>query len=354
MTTAGSVDLERLKGMIPIEDLARELGLDVRGRQARCFNAGGHKNGDKNRSLGFDAKTNRFKCFACGKSGSVIDLYSEVKGVSIKQAIDELAGRSGDRGTGGYCKMQGRVMKNASTIAIRDTDRGPGVIGDGKKSAEIYKALKEFCGEPDKDSTVYLTGPNRGLTLETIKRFQIFSVKDYHGTDAYLKKTFPAEQLRQAGLVSEGGNFLFWKHKILVPFFRGERIVFLQGRTLLSDGPKYMHIKKPVPLFNVDTLKDMKPGERVYLCEGVFDAMILEQSGRKAVAILGVNNFKPGMVELFRGVEVVLCLDNDEAGSSGTKAIGDIFFQAGRGIKTKTLPAGVKDITEYFTQGGRS
>lgn len=34
---------------------------------------------------------NKFKCFGCGKSGSVIDLYAQIKGISIKEALKELA-----------------------------------------------------------------------------------------------------------------------------------------------------------------------------------------------------------------------------------------------------------------------
>jgi DNA primase len=109
-----------------------------------------------------------------------------------------------------------------------------------------------------------------------------------------------------------------------------------------------MHLKRPVPLFNTDTLKDLKAGDKVYICEGVFDAMMLEQQGYKAVAILGVNNFKPEMAELFKGLEVVLCLDNDESGKLGTQTLARVFLFNGQSGKTKTLPDGVKDITEYF------
>ncbi len=354
---AGSVDLDRLKAAILIEDLARQLGLDVRGRQARCFNAGGHKNGDRNRSLGFDTKTNRFKCFACGKQGSVIDLYAEVKGTDFKSAVDALADLAGIARNPGSGNIPGPGAKNAHTVAIRATQKEPARLETTGKMTEIYHALKDFCGTLAPEGMGYLTGSTRGLTPETVCRFQIFGINDYQATNKYLSDRFAREDLKQAGLVSDNGNLIFYKHKILIPFLEGGKIVFLQGRkTEAGDGSKYLMLKdRPVPLFNADTLKDLTPGAKVYICEGVFDAMSLAQRGFNAVAILGVNNFKPDLAASFNGLQVVLCMDNDEAGRKATQTIADIFFRAGQGVKQKTLPEGVKDLTDFFlsnTKGG--
>ena len=62
-------DLDTLKDAIKITDLAITLGLQVEGKTAHCF-----KHQDRTASLSFDTKTNRFKCFSCNISGSVIDL----------------------------------------------------------------------------------------------------------------------------------------------------------------------------------------------------------------------------------------------------------------------------------------
>lgn len=338
-----NIDLEALKRAIPITDLARDLGLQVKGRQARCFNAPMHKRADKTPSLGFDQRTNRFKCFACGASGSIIDLYKEVKGVDVKDAIADLAQMAGMQksSTG---KPENRAKKGVfkpQTPRHQERADNGGLTG-------IYEALRDYCGEPDTQSLAYLTGASRGLTKETITRFGLFSVKDYNATNKFLRGKFSLEQLQGAGLVSEAGNLIFYQHKIIIPFTAGGRIIFLQGRRTDDQHPRYMHLKKPVPLFNTDTLKDLSTADRVYICEGVFDAMMLEQHGYKAVAILGVNNFKPEMATLFKGLDVVLALDNDDSGRQATQALGRLFMLQGQAVKTKVLPDGVKDITEYF------
>lgn len=343
VTPQTGIDLDALKRAIDITDLARDLGLQVKGKQAKCFNAPMHKRGDKTPSLGFDAKTNRFKCFACGASGSIIDLYKEVKGVEVSQAIRDLAQMAGmEKSSMGT--PQNRAKKGIPQPQTPQRQDGLN-LGD---FGAIYEALKGYCGELDTQSLAYLTGASRGLTPETIKRFGIFSIKDYNATNRFLKEHYSLEQLQGAGLVSEAGNLLFYQHKIITPFYAGGRLVFLQGRRTDADHPRYLHLKKPVPLFNTDTLKGIRAGERAYICEGVYDAMMLEQHGYKAVAILGVNNFKPEMANLFKGLDVVLCLDNDESGREATKALARLFLLQGQSVKTKLLPDGVKDITEYF------
>ena len=335
-------DLDTLKDSISITDLARDLGLQVRGKQARCFNTGQHKRGDKTPSLGLDTKTNRFKCFACGVQGSIIDLYKEVKRVSLSEAINELKKMAGLLpSTGRPAKRAENIYKQAGPSYTAKTPLKTPTKG-------IYEALGGYCKGLSKEAYNYLTGPQRGLTKETLRRFKLFSINDYQATNEFMKRSFTREQLNEAGLISDTGNLIFYQHKIIIPFIESGRIIFLQGRRTDNQHPKYMHLKRPVPLFNTDTLQNLTKGERVYICEGVFDAMMLEQNGFKAVAILGVNNFKPDMAELFSGLDVVLCLDNDEQGKQATQALARIFLSQGQSVKTKTLPEGIKDITEYY------
>ena len=60
----------------PIEDVAKELGIEVGRHKALCpFHE------DRHPSLHFDVKRNRYKCFACGESGDAIDLVMRYNNV---------------------------------------------------------------------------------------------------------------------------------------------------------------------------------------------------------------------------------------------------------------------------------
>lgn len=351
MITGNRIDLDGLKRSIDIAGLAAELGLEVRNRQARCFNSAMHTNNDRHFSLGFDVKTNRFKCFACGESGTNIDLYMKVRGVSFPEAIQHLAQKAG------YMPqqtLQRPKYKNRDNTGNKNSPDTAHVFNP--QNSKIYRALECFCDGVDQESLDYLTGMKRGLSPETIKRFRLFSIKNYRKVNEYLTNNFSLEDLEGAGLLSrkndtkEERNTIFYKHKIIIPFVTDGRITYLQGRRLDDEHPRYLNIRPDVPLFNAALLKELHRGERIYVCEGVFDAMILQQYGYNAVAILGVNNLKQHMITALNEYDVVLVLDNDEAGRRATQEMAKIFLLNGKKIKTKRLPADVKDVTEFFLQ----
>lgn len=331
-TKHNPAELEDLKQRIDIRDLASRLGMQLRGKQARCYNSEQHKHGDKNFSLGLDINENRYKCFACGVGGSVIDLYMGVQKVDFKQALDELRGLYGLENP-----TNPQAHKPRAIIAQK---------AEKQENRAVYKRIAELESGLDDEAKTYLLG--RGLTEETLTRFKLFSIRDYKTTSDTLKSEFSMEDLRRAGVVGEKDTFIFYKHRILVPFFEGEDVVFYQGRRVDNEQPKYLMPREvAVPLYNINTLKAKTKGTRVYVCEGVFDALIMEQEGYHAVAILGVNNFKPEWAEMFRGLEVVLALDNDEAGKKTTDELARLFYLQGMNTKTIELPQGIKDITDY-------
>jgi len=345
-----NIDLDRLRASIQITDLAKGLGLAIRGRQARCYNSTAHKHGDRNFSLGLDTKTNRYKCFACGEAGSIIDLYKGVKGVELSQAIKELASMAGLTPQA----QAGQETHHSTIYKPFEPSQTPASEPIGAYS-DIYEELLRACEGLDTESRDYLTGASRGLTDETINKFLLFSIKDYPKTNKHLKERFSEDELQKAGLLSDEGNLIFYKHKVIIPFTQDGRVIYLRGRYLengnaKTDKAKMLGLKGHTTkrLFNAEILADLKQGDKVYICEGEFDAMILDQNNFNAVAILGTTNFNADDIDLFKGLDVILCLDNDEAGQRATQEVAKMFLLKGHGVKTKQLPENIKDITDYF------
>lgn len=83
--------IDRVKREVSLNDLLDYYGIDYnidrRGWQAvRC---GFHD--DRSPSASVNLDTERFTCHACGISGDVVDIVSEVEGISIGEAIEFLA-----------------------------------------------------------------------------------------------------------------------------------------------------------------------------------------------------------------------------------------------------------------------
>ena len=75
-----NIDLNEIRAM-PIEEVVAKLGIEVGRHKALCpFHE------DRHPSLHF--KNNRFKCFACGASGDVIDLVMRYVDISFKEAVE--------------------------------------------------------------------------------------------------------------------------------------------------------------------------------------------------------------------------------------------------------------------------
>lgn len=343
-----SINLERLRSELNIMALAQDLGLEIGKKNARCFNYGTHKNNDKSYSLSFDTRRNRFKCFACDAGGSTIDLYVGVKGVEPKEAMHELWDM--------YFNSDGKPVKSAfvyraspakGLIDKKQLERET-LIG---KFSDIYEALLFWCRGVDGESMKYLTGPTRGLTSKTIEKFGLFTIRDYKACADFLSKGWSAEDLRMSGLVSENGNLIFYKHHLIIPFYQNKRVVFLQGRRLDNEHPKYLHLSGvEVPLFNVDTVKGRNKISPLYICEGAFDAMMMEQEGNNAVAVLGVNNFKTKQIEWCRQLNrpIKVMFDNDEAGKTAAEKIMlDLMF-AGVESSLGEIPAEYNDVTDFY------
>jgi hypothetical protein len=89
----GIPDAKFIRDRIPIQDVARELGLEVNGRKAHCWRIEAHRNGDSNPSIWFSRK-NRGVCHVCDARGwSNIDLVMMIQGLNIADAIHWIAGR---------------------------------------------------------------------------------------------------------------------------------------------------------------------------------------------------------------------------------------------------------------------
>lgn len=111
--------------------------------------------------------------------------------------------------------------------------------------------------------------------------------------------------------------------------------------------PKYLFSKgfaKSQSLFGINQLFDTKV---LYVVEGALDCMWLNQFGYSSVAVLGarVSKTQLDLISSLHPQEVVLALDNDDAGKKGThKATLDM---EGRFlISYLVLPKNYKDVQE--------
>lgn len=116
-------------------------------------------------------------------------------------------------------------------------------------------------------------------------------------------------------------------------------------------GPKYWYSKGGyVAIYNPKAL-EYPNDELIIYCEGELDCLAIESLGIHACTSTGgASSFQEGWTILFKDkTNVIICLDNDEAGVKGAIKIQQYIPQA----KILFLPNGYKDITEYLQKHDR-
>jgi len=363
---------DNIKDRLNIIELAKSEGLQLKKHSNRLYKATCCFHNEKKASLTFYADTNTFNCFACQAHGDAINFYAKKHNLSNREAIKKLAGQLGLQ-----THTRGLTRADRGDLMAIGGQTGLKSIGEALKGVEkqlkrhqtdpdtIYRALKEFCGELDPKSQTYLTSQSRGLTDETIKKFGIFSIKDYKKAKEFLLSKFKLETLQDLVLINRRQNrFMFSMHPIIIPVIEDGKIKAIRGRFFykgFSDPDvftktytygKYQSTAGVANrLFNGDILKTLKKGERVYLCEGEFDTMILEQYGKHAVGVLGVSNYEDETIKRINDFDLVIAFDSDERGRKEALKISNIFYkQTGREVIREKLPEGIKDITELIVK----
>jgi DNA primase len=230
----------------------------------------------------------------------------------------------------------------------------------------IFEALYEYCAKKwNKKAYEYLTDIRKIPDIQ-IEKFKIFSVDNYFEVNNHLKKNFTLIELQRAGLFNlkedRSGNFIFYAHRIIIPYQHNNKIVYLRGRYFDEGGSakanenKYLGLRNdgvgvntPKRFFNIDVLSTMFKGEKIFMTEGEFDAIIMDAMGRNAIAIPGVGNL-PGLDQLkkLEQFDINICADNDQPGQALLEQLKKIFFGMGKNVTVKQLPS--KDVNDFWVE----
>src|SRR5947207_3137130 len=170
------------------------------------------------------------------------------------------------------------------------------------------------------------------------------------------------EYLQQARGISPeivDRHLLGWNgSRITIPIFdRAGQFAFFKlakGRNDQTDGPKMLATPGAhAELYGWERV--LANPERIIICEGEFDRLVLESRCFAAVTSTGgALTFRPEWAEALRGVPTLyMCFDNDDAGRAGAERVARLIPHA----RIVWLPDEVGeggDVTDFFVRLGRS
>lgn len=315
---SGFTDIARLVEQANIATLAERLGLhvDSRTRQPRRAICPFHDDKDPSLNLyrGGQGRTERdhYHCFVCGAHGDAVSLIQNYEKVSFWEAVQRLAAIEG-------------VELGSVRRPVVDRSTGATLLA------------RHLEDRPATDETILAFAQERGFDPAFLRSKGAASTS----LDDLIKRARAdrtiEEQLVEAGVlrredVGQPVGDLYGPK--LRGFFGGNRIVFpidgprgetvgFAARALGGQKPKYLYsfdFPRRTSLYGegrlLRALHDIRRTGRggvfdIYLVEGIFDVLRLEQLGFHALGVLGAQ-ITPGQIEcIVRIQELVAEFDGE-------------------------------------------
>lgn len=295
--------IEQLNNL-PIEQVAAQLGMQVNRHKSLCpFHADTHP------SLTFNVAKNRYRCFACGANGRLIDFVIGVTNWGFKEACLWLA-------SGTW--LQSEIEKKHLAIANKESDN--------KFDASKYERM--FAYQYLTEKAKHFLYNERQINPNVVKWSKVKSWKSKQGTE--------------------------W---LSIPYFDEKgALIGVQNRNLDFDpltknGYKFIFPRgAKVPVYGLNILPTLRPHDELWIAEGTTDCWALLSSGRPAIAIASATTCRPKDLEIVKdykeklGLTIHCAPDQDIAG----EGLFDTLKQAIPDIKRHSLPEGCKDFCAWW------
>ena len=299
------IDLDEIRAT-PIEEVAENLGIGIVRHMALC-----PFHNDKHPSLHFDLKKNRYKCFACGASGNVIDLVMRYNNMEFKEAINWIGNKE---------------------------------VNTAKDNAYEKKESREEAVDIE-----YLEVLMKNVCInEDAARF------------LFDERRIDSRVVEWCGLSSVSSDTPCWRWgkafydapSLLIPYRDVDgKLLTVQGRYLGKEKKprfKFPHGSQ-AGMYNKPVIATLKKGDELWITEGPSDCWAMMSAGRKAVAIPSATSLTAGDLRLLgdglqKGVSLHMAPDNDRPGMELFKTLKRHFPD----LQGHVLPDGVKDFGEMW------
>lgn len=337
------MDLDALKA-IPIASVAASLEIRVLANGRGHCPLPGHE--DRNPSFALRFTTNSFRCFACGRRGSVIDLVMEMENLDFAGACRWLRDRFG----GSVTYQASHTRRSSAARSFRTQYRAPLFVNsDAATDSEVFEWL--LIQSPLRASgRDYLT--TRGFGDATISRFRVGQVENRASLMRDACRHFGIARLQRCGIVVTGRfgpRLVFPSNYLLFPFLEAEHVIYLQGRRADND-LEYRWAcpaKLPPPAYNLGALAGTS--RTILICEGITDVLSAAEMGKDALGLLGANSqLDLTVIAKLKQRNVIVIGDADAPGQKFARALVNLLGANGITAISRPPPGGANDLNAYL------
>ncbi|WP_022935496.1 DNA primase [Mesomycoplasma moatsii] len=276
--------------------------------------------GDKTPSLSINPKKQIYKCFVCDHGGNALDYLIWAQKFSWNQAIEYLVKESGENIEDYHSFINTKKMSDKEIKLIKAL----------KDASDLFNYYLNISLDEENEIKNFIN--KRELNKDVIDKFKLGFAPHYNDEN-YIslleKKGNDKSTLINASLLNDEATFPFFSNKLIFPIFdENNNIVAFSGRKIsneTSNEPKYLNskesliFKKSSTIYNYNNAKNF---EQLIIVEGFMDVIAFSKIGKEnAIALMGVSLSKENISRLKKHKEILIFLDNDEAGKKATLKI---------------------------------
>jgi len=264
-------------------------------------------------------------CFACRIGGTVIDFVMKKENLTLPET---------------YTHLKSKFLQEEGSAA------------PGPNSLELLKLVTDFYQKSflsDKRGWDYLK--SRGIKSEEI--YSSFKIGFSGGS---LKKILSSQSetyhdLKKIGILNSDGSE-FFKDCVVIPLLDADgNVVSLYGRNI----QRKSHLYLKGPHKGLVNRQGAFGTDKIILTESILDALSLYELGiRNVIPCYGTGGFTDdhkSLLEKQNIKEIHLCFDNDQAGTSGARALAHHQHRLRIVSTLVKLPDGIKDFNDFLVAG---
>ena len=281
-----------------------------------------HKKGtDNTPSMGYDKTAKKYHCMTCDQWASLVDIAKYDN--KLTNDTETITFLKNEYPAIELFKNDSTTINNVKPVQVIDSveintsyDFTNFINESNAKVIDSPNHIKDKGIDPAymiaNYGLKYYT--NRGLNLETIKRFKL-AVADNGFNDVLAN--YP-------NLISKSNKQQLYKLILPILDEQGNCYNFtaeiINRKEIDNYNAKY---KKPTGvntmLFNEHYLKTDKD-TTIFITEGIYDALSIEQMGYNAIALMGIGSTRLiNLIKYYKpNANIIMMLDNDSAGKSHT------------------------------------
>lgn len=332
-----------------IDYLRTSRGIDATNkRKFTCFNAAAHDGGnDKHPSMYvYNDKKYGWRCYcsSCHTRYDTFDLIGMDYGLTGKAKFDkgyELYGIEIQNKGKTERKEHRATMNTQPTTHNTGTTETEYTINLTKEMNEAHNHLLES------EKPLHYLQHDRGLSMDIIERYKVCYMEG--GYNSFLQ-AYPAHQSngKKAGL-----------YRLIFPYLddNGQCSYFLaeiaDRKQVDEYNGKYKKITKGATNLEAQLFNEryIKRGSNcppvVFICEGIYDALSVEDVGGKAIAFVGTAHKRfLSLCEKYQPkTKFIISLDNDKAGQDATREVIEGLRRLGIPYRVQTSENG-KDFND--------